>query len=464
MSASLAAAGATPRFALGRRFLAGYGLVLSFVIFTTILVILHAGGILNIAFPVMATAFAALLFSYRRGVYLAFAWWVWLFAPLVRRLVDYQTDYHALSPVIVTPLFVASLAFIPLLRRPRLLLHRQLIPFLLIFLVYVYAFIFGIIANGLLPACYDFANYSVPLAFGLLIYLDKKRSVENRQALMFAIVLGLLFVSLYGIYQFYDIPPWDQYWLSAAKFHSAGTGEAEQVRLFGTLNSPGPYGFVLMASLIFILALRGPLRIAAAGFGFPAFGLSLVRAAWGGWVFAVVFMVLFVRGRVLFRIIIGTVMIGLLATPFLTAQPVTDALTKRFATFNNIQQDGSYQARANLYQNFTISSLSNPLGIGFGGNGLGTKLSEQMTGGFDSGILQVPYQFGWVFGSMFVWAIILLIVRAIATARKTKDNVRIAASGVFLAMIAENLAAPMFPGSEGMIIWISLALALGPSV
>ncbi len=463
MSATLAA-GTAPRFALGRRFMAGYGLVLAFVLSTTVLVVLHAGAILNFAFPVMATAFAALLFSYRRGVYLAFTWWVWLFAPLVRRLVDYQTGYHALSPVIATPLFVTSLAIIPFLRRPRLLLHRQLTPFLLIMLVYSYAFISGIIENGLLPACYDFVNYSVPLLFGLLIYLDHKRSNENLQALMFAMVLGLLFVSLYGLYQFYAIPPWDQYWITAAKFHSAGTAEAEQVRLFGTLNSPGPYGFVLMASLIFILALRGPLRIAAASFGFPAFGLSLVRAAWGGWVFAAVFMMLFVRGRVLIRITIGTVIIGLLATPFITAQPVADALTKRFSTFNDIQEDGSYQARANLYQNFTLTSLSNPLGIGFGGNGLGTKLSDELTKGFDSGFLQIPYQFGWVFGSMFVWAIITLSLRVISAARKTKDNVRIAAAGMFLAMVIENLAAPMFAGSLGLITWVSLAIALGPSV
>jgi len=161
-------------------------------------------------------------------------------------------------------------------------------------------------------------------------------------------------------------------------------------------------------------------------------------------------------------VIIACMTVAVLATPLLMVAPVEAALTKRLATFNNIQQDGSYQSRAYLYQNFTASAFSEPIGIGFGGNGAGTKLAETSTNGFDSGFLQIPYQFGWVFGALFCWALIVLMLRALAAALRRDDNIRIAAAGMFLTMIALNAAAPMFAGVLGVITWVSLGIALGP--
>jgi hypothetical protein len=461
---SLAPAASRPGFSFSARFVYGYGLLAAIMFFTLTLVILHAGIILNFAFPAAAFAVACLLFAYDRGIYFSFAWWIWLFAPEVRRLVDYQIGFQPESPVIITPLLVSALALVTFLQRPHLLLQRSLVPFLIILLAYIYAFFLGILLNGLLAALYDLGNNLIPLSLGALLLVDEDRVMENRNAIMLAMMLGLLLISAYGIYQFFDIPAWDQYWISASKFASAGAGQAEQVRLFGTLNSPGPYGFVLMAALIFALVSKGALRIIAAGLGFPVFGLCLVRSAWIGWILATIFLLVFVRGKVQFRIIMTSFMIALLALPLFTITPVADAIDKRLATFGNIQQDQSYQTRENLYQNFTPTALSTPFGIGFGGNGLGTKLSDVVVYGFDSGLLQVPYQFGWVFGAGFIWAIGTLSLRAAAAARSTRDNVKIAAAGVFCTMIVETLAGPMFSGADGIVTWTALAIALGPSL
>jgi hypothetical protein len=452
------------RFSFSSRFAYGYGLVSALALFTFALTILHAGVILNLAFPALAFVIAGLLFFYDRGIYFSFAWWMWLFAPEVRRLVDFQIGFQPESPVIITPLLVSSLALITFLQRPHLLLQRSLAPFLFIVLAYAYAFIMGIFLNGLLPALYDLGNNLIPLGLGVFLLADRGSSIANRNAIMLSMMLGLLLISAYGIYQFFDIPAWDQYWITASKFASAGAGQDEQVRLFGTLNSPGPYGFVLMGSLIFALVLKGPVRLIAASLGFPAFGLCLVRSAWIGWLLVTIFLLLFVRGKVQFRILAAGSMIAILAFPLIAIAPVADAIDNRLATFGNIEQDGSYQSRASLYQNFTPTALSTPFGIGFGGNGLGTKLSDVMVYGFDSGLLQIPYQFGWVFGALIVWALGNLSLQAIAAARSTNDNVKIAAAGLFCAMVAETVAGPMFSGADGIVTWTALAIALGPSL
>jgi hypothetical protein len=442
----------------------GYGQVLGFVIFTAGLLAVHGGSILNFGFPLLATALAFFLFVTSRNVYVAFVWWIWLFTPLVRRLVDFQSGYHAVSPVMLTPLLVTLICFIPLLRRPRFILKRSFTPFLLIVIVYVYALVFGAVLNGPAAALLDFVNYVVPFGFALFILDDRQRFRENRDSLMFAVMLGLILIALYGMYQFYKMPPWDAYWLAQSKFASAGAAIAEQLRLFGPLNSPGPYGTVLMTSLILVLVVKGPLRLVAGGVGFPAFGLSLVRSDWGGWALGALFIAMFVGGKTRLRLILLGFGVVIIAYPLVTVGPVSDQLQKRFATFNNIQQDGSYQARQNLYENFTVTAFSQPIGNGFGSNGSSTKLSATVTAGFDSGVLQIPFQFGWVFGALFIWAIFSIAVKALGAALKTSDSITIAGTAIFLVMLLENLAAPMFSEVSGIATWIGVAIALGPSM
>jgi hypothetical protein len=387
----------------------------------------------------------------------AFTWWIWLFTPFVRRLVDYQSGYHAISAVMLTPLLVTAIAFIPLLRNPRFFLRRAFIPFLLVFIVYLYALSFGAFLNGVPPAMYDFTNEIVPFGFALFLMEDRKNFVGNRNALIFSVISGLLIISGYGLYQFFKMPPWDAYWLASSKFASAGSGIAEQTRLFGTLNSPGPYATVLMMSLIFVLVAKGPLRLIAGGIGFPAFGLSLVRSDWGGWALAALFIAMCAGGRTRVRlVVIGLAMVAV--------GPVANALQKRIATLNNIQQDGSYQARQELYESFTLTALSEPVGIGFGGNGASTKLSSNAVAGFDSGVLLVPYQFGWVFGAIFTFAIFQLAIRVIGAAVASRDGVTIAGAGIFLVMLLENLSSTTFSEVDGVVTWLGAAMALGPAM
>lgn len=436
-------------------------MVLGLTALTAALVLVHAGRILNLGFPLMATVVAAVLFIMRPSVYCAYLWWIWLFTPLVRRLVDYQTGYHDVSPVMLTPLLVTSFTLIALLRRPRFLLKRSMLPFFLLLLVYLNALIIGIFSNGPLPAVYEFSNWLLPTAFGAYLLMSPETYAETRAALLFSILFGLLLVSLYGLYQFYNMPPWDAYWLSESHYTAAGNGLAEQTRLFSTLNSPGPFAIILMASLVFTMVASGFLRFLAGGFGFPAFGLTLVRSAWGGWVIAAAFVVWRIGGKARVRILVAAMVFAIIAVPLTTAGPVSDVISKRFSTFSSIQNDPSYQSRQGLYKSQTIAALTQPIGVGFGQFGLASKLSTGAATVVDSGVLLIPFELGWVGGAFFLWAIGALLLRVLNATRGTSDRVAIAGAGVFISMLIQNVFSLQFSGGLGLTLWMGLGLALG---
>jgi O-antigen ligase len=440
----------------------GYGLILGLVGLSAALFLVHAGRILNFGFPALATAVAGALFVTRRSLYAAFVWWIWLFTPLVRRLVDYQSSYHNISPVMVTPLLVTGFALVAIMLRPWFVLQRRMAPFLLVLLALVLALVVGVVTNGPLPAVYDFANWLLPLAFAVFLMMYPDEFKEMKAELLFAIILGLVLIAGYGLYQFYHIPPWDAFWISASQFTTAGLAQDEEVRLFGTLNSPGPYAIALMASLVFVVVAKGPVRLVGGALGFPAFLLSLVRSAWGGWALAALFIVWRVGGRTRLRILVAGFVIAVAAVPLVTAGPVANAISARFATLNNVQQDSSFRARQSLYESTTITAFDQPIGTGLGQFGLASKLTTGQTAVFDSGLLQIPFEFGWVGSSLLLWALGTFVLRVLAVTRMNADRIAIAGGGLFLAMLLQNIFSSTFGGVLGISLWTGLALALGP--
>ena len=228
-----------------------------------------------------------------------------------------------------------------------------------------------------------------------------------RSAFVSSIIVGLIIIAAYGIFQFFDFPPWDAFWLQQSNFGSAGAGYSEQVRLFGPLNSPGPYAVALMFSLVFVIVAEGPLRFVAGVLGFPVFGLSLVRSAWGAWALAALFVVFKFGGKSRLRFLVVSAIIATASIPLFSVGPISSAISKRLGTLSNIQQDSSFNAREELYERFTLTALSQPIGIGFGQIGLATKLTTGQTADFDSGLLEAPYEFGWVGSLIFLWAIVI---------------------------------------------------------
>ncbi len=438
-----------------------YALILGFAGFTALLLAVHGGSVVNYAFPVLAFAVAGAVLMLRPNVYCAFVWWIWIFTPLVRRLVDYQTSYHDISPVMLTPLLVTGYTALSQLRHIRFILRRDMLPIFLILLVITYAFFVGVLVNGAPAAGFEYLTWLLPITFGVYMLRQREQFDEIRKTFIFANNLGLLLIGAYGIYQFFRMPPWDAYWLQASKVTAIGAGTAEAVRIWSTMNSPGPYAFALAQSLILIFVSKGFLRLAAGGIGFPAFGLSLVRSAWACWALAVAYIVFRARAKTRIRVVAAAIIVVVVSIPLVTAGPVADQVAARLSTFGNLSQDNSYKARKQIYSTTALDAFMQPIGVGFGQIGVSGKLSAGHTIVFDAGALQAPLEFGWVGALLFGYAIIVLSLRVLGSTLKSRDPIAIAGGGLFLAMILENLLNSDFTSTLGISIWVSYAFAMG---
>lgn len=450
----------TKKHFLSRRSISGYGIVLSFAMFTALLIALHLGKILNLAYPIFATIVGFSILRTRRDVYVAFVWWIFMFTPEVRRFVDYQTAYHNLSPVMLTPYLVCATSGVEILKQSKFLRHRAMWPILMVSIVAIYAFIVGLFTNGI-SALFDLADFTTPILIGILLVSPKTNNLDSLRAFVFSTQLGLIVIAGYGLFQYFYFPPWDAYWLQAAQFTSAGKGYSEEVRLWGTLNSPGPYGIALMVSLVVTIVAKGYFRIAGGVLGFPAFGLSLVRSAWGAWFVAAIFIAARIGGKTRLRLIVFASVTVAIMLPIVMIGPVSDALSERFSTLSNIQQDGSFQAREALYESATVSAFTNPIGVGFGRFGNSTKLTTGNATDFDSGLLQIPYEFGWVAGGILVISIIAIVIRVVRIAFKTHDPIVIAAAALVLANISQEIFGFTLSGLGGLSFWLPAGLVLG---
>jgi hypothetical protein len=174
------------------------------------------------------------------------------------------------------------------------------------------------------------------------------------------------------------------------------------------------------------------------------------------------FFVWRVGGKTRIRILVAASIIGAIVVPLVTVGPVASALSGRLSTLNNIQQDESFQARQGLYESETLLAFDQPIGTGLGKFGLAAKLATGEDANFDSGVLQVVFQFGWVGGALFVWAITVLALRVMAESRMLADRVAIAGGALFLSMLTQNIFSSTFNGVAGLALWTGLAIALCP--
>jgi len=291
-----------------------------------------------------------------------------------------------------------------------------------------------------------------------------------RRVIQRTFIWGILIIGLYGLLQFLYLPAWDSYWLeaSASVGGSMGPSEAGKVRIFSTLNSPGPFAVVMMAGLLLLWSGRSPLRWPAAGVGLIGFLLTLVRSAWGAWVLGLIFMAVRLR-RSSPRLLVGLAVVGVTAWPLLTVGPVAGAVETRLQTLTNLQQDTSANSRLDFYEGFASRAFFNPVGEGLGSTGLATRLGAD-TGeqseftNFDSGIMNIPFVLGWPGSLLYIGGLAWLLLRALRSGGPRSDLFVVSAQGIVVAMLVQLVFANALVGLGGLIFWSFLGLALAASV
>lgn len=445
--------------------------ILSYIVFF-IFVLLNAAafvpssaGAVEFLYPLLALITAFLFLWRKPAFYLSFIWLVWFTAPELRRIVDYYTSYSENSLIILTPFLVAGIAFFPALKNVTRLAQPLRFPLALIALALLYAYVIGVVNNGLLGATFDLLNWGVPMISGFYLLTHQHYKDVFRRATLITFTWGLLVMGLYGLVQFLYVPPWDAYWMTQAllvdNLNSIGTPEPFKVRVFSTLNAPGPLAIVLMAGLLLLLSSGGVLRWFTLASGLLGFGLSLVRSAWGGWILGLLVFSASLPLKARLRFLGLMMVLIVLAIPLFSVGPVAEVLGDRFDTLTDLQSDISFRERLALYGDLPSFVSDNLLGQGLGSTGVATGLTSRKESiqNLDSGIIAVLYSFGMLGSLYFVAGTIGLLYHAFRLIDGT-NPISTASLSITVAAFSQIVFGNAWTGVSGAVLWFFLCFLL----
>jgi putative inorganic carbon (hco3(-)) transporter len=428
--------------------------------------------------------------SRRNPAGLSSEWWyfyavllLWVFIPEVRRLLDWQRGtFESVQLLSVVPLAAVIPLAIPFVRGGWRRMTLEMGGFTYLWLLaFTYALLVGAALVHVLSSVYAFLGFSVPVIAGLWVATQGPTPTDVAfRRIAIALLWMATLSSLYGIFQFVAPPPWDIFWLYHADIPSAGAPEPFSFRIFGTMNSQGPFADFLAIVLVMNLnrlRLRQPWALAAIVICVIALALTQVRSAW----------IALAAGLCLYLILsaerwraIATlpVFVALIALPAVamsntfgdehTTMPVAD----RINTLAHLQDDVSGNERYGLIDYAFQLTYARPSGEGLGVIGLGTKLSNErlLIEGFDNGYLARFIEMGYVAGLTYV--LVVFGALALLLRRWSKVDPRdtgrrelfVLAGAAQMTLLALDLAADAHNAITGVLFWIVVGVALAADV
>jgi hypothetical protein len=440
----------------------GFGVVLAIGLGGVGIAALGLAGqanLLRLAIPAAALLVGTVLYLSQPIRYVEYSLWLWFLIPLVRRLVDWRFGYTEPNMVLLAPLLVSAVGGLTLVLPSSRAKARIPPAFILCGAAILYGFAVGMIAHRaaepVAEMVYGLANWLCPLLFGLHLYFNWRSYEEYRRAITRTFLWGVLVLGVYGVYQFLAPPAWDTYWLErvvdldplGATF---GKPEPLLVRVWSTLNSPGPFANTMMVGLLLLFGVRSPLRIPAAIAGYLSLLLSMVRTAWLSWLVGFGLILAKTKLRTLVRILLSALVIFLCLLPFVADPRIAPLVTDRMETFADLGHDESFGSRVDMYGELINESIENPAGFG---------LSNQTvwhSTPIDSGIISMLFSLGWL-GSLLFGVGILSILSTRRACSET-DTFMLAGRAIAIAILGQVIGGNIFVGINGMVFWMFVAM------
>ncbi|MFN2582906.1 MAG: hypothetical protein ABR498_09225, partial [Candidatus Dormibacteria bacterium] len=298
--------------------LAAWSAVAAFSLYVAIALFGGGGRALTLTFPLGCLLVA--LFAYVRSpaTYIGFVFWTWLLTPFLRRVFDLQFGFHPASMLLAGPVLATMVAGFTLLRRARSLRGTTYVPFVLAGTALLYSYVVGLIQQPFVAATYDLMSWGGPLLFGLHLALEWRRFPRMRSVLTKVALWGLLVTSVYGLMQFIDPPAWDRLWVINAEMYSIGLPVPFLIRVFSTLNAPGPFAVFLLFAVLIGLPAPQRWKFLALALGLTALLLTKTRSAWGAFLIGALVLQFRQPLRNLPRQWIALAVVLLLAAPAIT--------------------------------------------------------------------------------------------------------------------------------------------------
>jgi len=419
-----------------------------------LIAIAFGAGVLRILYPA-ATVIVALVLYFRSDAgYLSFTLVVWFISPLVRRLIDLHAGWIDPSPVLLAPLLVtliSGLSLPSIFRAP----SRLRSPYLIGLAGVLYGLGVSLLRSGTAGVAVPLLNFIAPVLFGAHVMSKGRNDRQLSETFDRAIIAGVMAMGIYGIVQYQLAPAWDTNWMINIDNAAFGQPEPFAIRVFSTLNSPIPFGSVMMVGLLVLLNRRGWTSVLASFVGYVAFGLSLARTAYLGW--AVGVLLLFFSSKLArLRLAFGFALVLLSATAFTSPNPITDVIGGRVRSFAAPKDDVSFNVRRAAYEQYAGALLADPFGQGIGSQGYSIE-AQVGFGPHDSAVLEIFRCLGWFGGAAYLAAVIMLIYRCLA---QSNDDAPLQSyRAIACGMIPAALFASVFLSVSGVVFWTVLSLA-----
>lgn len=425
--------------------------ILGFVLISALGLIIGS-NILNFIYPILAFVVGCILYSRNSIFYVNFVWWLWFLTPLVRRILDWKTGYTEPSPILLAPYLAVLVTLITLVNELPKMNRRGDYLFILPLSGVLYGFLIGLIQNSPVRLFIQLLEWLVPILFGFYLYTNWRKFPGYISNITKVFIWGVLLLGIYGIFQYLIAPEWDKYWLLQSGFSSAGIPEPFKIRVWGTMNSPGPFATFIMAGLLLLLREKKLLGYLAGAFGYLAFLLSLVRSAWFGWTVGLINLIFSLKSQQQMRLIITICVLMVIVIPIVNMEQFSDILGSRLQSFSDLSNDNSAIARQEIYTTLFSYALTSILG-----EGLATE-TQGVTAG-DAGILEILVKLGWIGTALYMGGLILIIINLLRI--QNNNNIKYSTiNSIVLGVFVQIFLTSAIYDMHGVVLWSFIGLGM----
>ncbi len=430
--------------------------ILTFIAATTALMLSGAAGQLHILFPAMALIVGVYLYRNYPTVYVSFVLWMWFLSPFVRRVVDYRSYWMDPNPILIAPALVTAICAITLVKNVNRHWHSSLLPYLLMASGITMGLLVGIALGNPKDSAATYLLWIAPLCFGYYLQTLSASVPQLKKTIINTFIGFVVVCGSYALFQFITAPSWDCNWLEMVSVNSIspsfGKPDPFELRVWSTLNAPGPFSVALLVGLLMLFVYSGWAKLPALIVGYASFLLCMVRSSWISWLVAILLIAYFNRRRIynLILPILGLIVVAAFLTQW---PPIADKLHERFASTASIGSDESVLDRKHLYDVMPEYLLRHPLGRGLSNSPIFEDLP------LDSGLLSTPLQLGWL-GTLLLFLGLAVQLSRCGLESKSLTFERICQLAAF-ALLLQIAGSQVFAGLSAMLLWTLCGLVVG---
>lgn len=384
---------------------------------------------------------------------------LYVFAPLLRRLVDVRIGFEPSGFMLLGPVLAI---LIPAVDLRHILLRREtedqdLLPLLLILSCVTYGMLISAFQGQFGPLGTVALKTLSPLLYGAWLMRATRRDPSALDAATRSFMVLSPVIGLYAIWQYVSPSDWDRYWMESVSGTISVLGRAEpfQVRVFSTMNSPASFGtYAATGVLLFGFCRRGWQALLLALLVAPGLLFTYYRTAWISLALGIGYCALFGRTRER----AGLIALAIVAATALaaTSSDFGAAVIERLDTLTgSVSDDGSGKAR--LGQLFEVYRLIDGMGVGRGFASLSTPFNG--VDAADGEVVTSIIAMGMLVGSAYLGGLVWACLQALVRVRQSRDPRLIVAGGVIVGMVAAIPLTSITSGEIGMLLWMFVALA-----